>query len=41
VLFITHDLTSHAMSDRVVVLSAGPASRAIGEFAIDRRARAT
>jgi len=36
VLFITHDLDEAiAMSDRVVVLSAGPASRAIGEFAID------
>jgi NitT/TauT family transport system ATP-binding protein len=36
VLFITHDLDEAiAMSDRVVVLSAGPASRPIGEFAID------
>jgi NitT/TauT family transport system ATP-binding protein len=35
VLFITHDLDEAiAMSDRVVVLSAGPASRPIGEFAI-------
>ena len=35
-LFITHDLDEAiAMSDRVVVLSAGPASRPIGEFAID------
>jgi len=36
VLFITHDLDEAiAMSDRVVVLSAGPASRPIGEFEID------
>jgi NitT/TauT family transport system ATP-binding protein len=36
VLFITHDLDEAiAMSDRVVVLSAGPASRPIGEFDID------
>jgi NitT/TauT family transport system ATP-binding protein len=36
VLFITHDLDEAiAMSDRVIVLSAGPASRPIGEFAID------
>ena len=36
VLFITHDLDEAiALSDRVVVLSAGPASRPIGEFAID------
>jgi NitT/TauT family transport system ATP-binding protein len=36
VLFITHDLDEAiAMSDRVVALSAGPASRPIGEFAID------
>ena len=35
-LFITHDLDEAiAMSDRVVVLSAGPASRPIGEFRID------
>jgi NitT/TauT family transport system ATP-binding protein len=35
VLFITHDLDEAiAMSDRVVVLSAGPA-RTIGEFRID------
>ncbi|MBU1359979.1 MAG: ABC transporter ATP-binding protein [Gammaproteobacteria bacterium] len=36
VLFITHDLDEAiAMSDRVVVLSAGPSTRPIGEFAID------
>jgi NitT/TauT family transport system ATP-binding protein len=36
VVFITHDLEEAiSMSDRVVVLSAGPASRPIGEFEID------
>jgi NitT/TauT family transport system ATP-binding protein len=36
VLFITHDLDEAiAMSDRVVVMSAGPASRPMGEFTID------
>jgi NitT/TauT family transport system ATP-binding protein len=36
VLFITHDLDEAiAMSDRVVVLSAGPATQPIGEFTID------
>lgn len=36
VLFITHDLDEAiAMSDRVVCLSAGPASQPIGEFAVD------
>jgi NitT/TauT family transport system ATP-binding protein len=36
VLFVTHDLEEAiALSDRVVLLSAGPASRLIGEFAID------
>ena len=36
VLFITHDLDEAiAMSDRVVIMSAGPAARLIGEFRID------
>jgi NitT/TauT family transport system ATP-binding protein len=36
VLFITHDLDEAiAMSDRVLVLSAGPSSRPIGEFKVD------
>lgn len=36
VLFITHDLDEAiAMSDRVVVLSAGPGSHPIGDFTID------
>jgi NitT/TauT family transport system ATP-binding protein len=36
VLFITHDLDEAiALSDRVVVLSAGPATRPIGQFVID------
>ena len=36
VLFITHDLDEAiAMSDRVVVLSAGPATHPIGEFIVD------
>lgn len=36
VLFITHDLDEAiAMSDRVVVMSAGPGSRPIGDFSIN------
>ena len=36
VLFITHDLDEAiAMADRVVIMSAGPASHPIGEFLID------
>jgi NitT/TauT family transport system ATP-binding protein len=36
VLFITHDLEEAiALSDRVIVLSAGPATRPIAEFTID------
>jgi energy-coupling factor transporter ATP-binding protein EcfA2 len=39
VLFVTHDLDEAiAMSDRVVVLSAGPATRPIGEFVMACRA---
>jgi NitT/TauT family transport system ATP-binding protein len=36
VLFVTHDLEEAiALSDRVIVLSAGPATRPIGEFVIE------
>jgi NitT/TauT family transport system ATP-binding protein len=36
VIFITHDLEEAiSLSDRVIVLSAGPATRPIGEFTID------
>jgi NitT/TauT family transport system ATP-binding protein len=40
VLFITHDLEEAiALSDRVIVLSAGPKTRPIGDYAIDLRRR--
>lgn len=36
VLFITHDLDEAiALSDRVLVMSAGPAAKVIGDFAVD------
>jgi NitT/TauT family transport system ATP-binding protein len=36
VIFVTHDLEEAiALSDRVVVLSAGPATHPIGDFRID------
>ena len=36
VIFVTHDLEEAiSLSDRVVILSAGPATKPIGEFIID------
>jgi NitT/TauT family transport system ATP-binding protein len=36
VMFVTHDLDEAiALSDRVIIMSAGPAARIIGDFAID------
>jgi NitT/TauT family transport system ATP-binding protein len=36
VMFVTHDLDEAiALADRVVIMSAGPAARIIGDFAID------
>ncbi len=35
-MFVTHDLDEAiALSDRVVIMSAGPKARIIGDFAID------
>ena len=42
VLFVTHDLEEAiALSDRVVIMSAGPAARIIGDWRVRCRARAT
>ena len=42
VLFVTHDLEEAiALSDRVVIMSAGPAARIIGDWRVPLRARAT
>ena len=42
VMFVTHDLEEAiALSDRVVIMSAGPAARIIGNWKVPLRARAT
>ena len=42
VMFVTHDLEEAiALSDRVVIMSAGPAARIIGDWRCRCRARAT
>ena len=41
VLFVTHDLEEAiALSDRVVIMSAGPAARIIGDWRVDAAAPA-